>query len=350
MHDMLHSLAEKKTLRIRAWGPPGPLPDNLEYVANKHHADWMSAMLEKGGIAHLLRSKSPGGISTVLKFAKLLRQTYKQNNDVDIYHINWLQNALPLPDNNIPCLISVLGTDFKLLRLPGMKNALRRIFKNHRCILAPNGEWMEKELIERFDKVIYKIQTVPFGIDAKWYNIQRKIDYDARRRWVSVIRVTEKKIGQLFNWGKTIFTGSDELHIYGPNVENIPIPAWVRYHGPASPEFLVTDVYPGAYGYISLSRHDEGRPQAILEAMAAGLPIIASAIPAHRDLLEQTGGARLVDSEEMFSQAIRELSQQHVHMESGEEARNFIRKKHGTWDDCADRYEKLYNLLTEAHY
>jgi glycosyltransferase involved in cell wall biosynthesis len=347
MYDMLHSLARKEGLQIRAWGPPGPLPSNQCYVATQYHADWMTKMLEKGGIAHLLRSKSLTGIGAALKLSKLLRQAYIQNSDVSVYHINWMQNALLLPNNNVPCLITVLGTDFKLLQLPGMTSAFRQIFKKHRCILAPNGDWMESELIKRFNNVIYKIKTVPFGIEDRWYNLQRKVEYDTPRRWVSVIRLTEKKVGPLFKWGEKIFTGNDELHLYGPNQGNISIPSWVKYHGSASPEHLVNDVYPGAYGYISLSQHDEGRPQAILEAMAAGLPIIASDIYAHRNLLESTNGARLVSDAEMFIQAIQEMSRQHVHQECCNEVRKFIMKKHGTWDSCADRYEELYQLLVE---
>jgi glycosyltransferase involved in cell wall biosynthesis len=314
-------------------------------VASPQHAAWLADMLEKGGIAHLLRRKSPTGIIAALKLSKLLRQAYIQNSGVAVYHINWLQNALLLPDNDVPCLITVLGTDFKLLQLPGMTSLLRRIFKKHRCILAPNGEWMERELLKRFGKVVYKIKTVPFGIEDRWYNIQPEIAYDSPRRWISVIRLTETKIGELFNWGEDIFTGNDELHLYGPNQENLPIPAWVHYHGAASPDQLVNEVYPGAYGYISLSRHDEGRPQAILEAMAAGLPIIASDTEAHRNLLESTGGARLVRNVEKFAQVINEMSCQEVHRACCAEARNFIMKEHGTWDSCADKYAKLYELL-----
>lgn len=349
MYDMLHALARKKTLQIMAWGPPGPLPGNLEYVATQHHSEWMSKMLEKGGIAHLLRSKSPAGIAAAMKLSKLLRYAYIQNSDAAIYHINWLQNALLLPNNNIPCLITVLGTDYKLLQLPGMTSALRSIFKKHQCILAPNGDWMESELIKRFGKVIYKIKTVQFGIEDRWYNIQRKVEYSSPRRWVSVIRLTEKKIGPLFTWGENIFNGNDELHLYGPNQENIPIPSWVHYHGPIGPNELVNDIYPGAYAYISLSQHDEGRPQAILEAMAAGLPVVASDIEAHRNLLQDTEGGILVNDRSTFSHAIDKLIDETRHKRSCEEARNFIMQEHGTWDDCATRYANLYKILMEKN-
>jgi glycosyltransferase involved in cell wall biosynthesis len=345
MHDMLNALAAIKALQFRAWGPPGHLHTGIQYVANRKDSIWLATLMQKGGIAHLLRSKSPAGLVSALKLSVLLRQAYRLNADVSAYHINWLQNALPLPNNHIPCLITVLGTDFKLLKLPGMTSALRRVFKNHRCILAPNSDWMENELDKRFGDVVIKIKTVPFGIADSWYAVERDVPNDSPRRWVSVIRLTQKKIGELFNWGENIFTGKDELHLYGPNQENVSIPSWVHYHGPANPRQLITDVYPAAYGYITLSRHDEGRPQAILEAMAAGLPVIASDIPAHRNLLERTIGGRLVSDREMFCQALEEISQPQVNQSCSNEARDFIMKEHGTWGCCAKRYEQLYQLL-----
>ena len=33
----------------------------------------------------------------------------------EIYHINWLQCAIPLPNNGVPAVINVLGNDLKLL-------------------------------------------------------------------------------------------------------------------------------------------------------------------------------------------------------------------------------------------
>ena len=45
MYDMLHSLAKTEGLKVAAWGPPGPLPSNLDYTAGHSDARWLSNML-----------------------------------------------------------------------------------------------------------------------------------------------------------------------------------------------------------------------------------------------------------------------------------------------------------------
>ncbi len=199
MHDMIHSLADRKELRLSAWGPPGPLPANLDYTVAPQQQQWLADMLDRGGVAHLLRSKTPQGLAATAKLALLLRQAYRNNSDVDLYHINWLQGAILLPANSKPCLITVLGTDLKLLNLPGMKTRIRQILKKHKCILAPNAAWMEPILNESFRDHVHRIQTVAFGIDNRWYSLRRRVDYTKPRRWVSVIRVTRKKSATCLN-------------------------------------------------------------------------------------------------------------------------------------------------------
>ncbi len=89
--------------------------------------------------------------------------------------------------------------------------------------------------------------------------------------------------------------------------EQIEIPAWVHYHGPATPEMLCREWFPRTQGLISLSQHSEGRPQVMLEAMAAGLPIIASSLPAHEDLLRHKDTGWICRESEDLSDALLTL-------------------------------------------
>lgn len=123
------------------------------------------------------------------------------------------------------------------------------------------------------------------------------------------------------------------------------VPRWVHYHGAATPERLATEWFPRAQGLITLSRHAEGRPQVMLEAMAAGLPIIASRMPAHADIVQDGVTGNLCASPADYAQAIATIEGRDANLRMGAAAREWIARELGTWDDCAARYVRIYRRL-----
>ncbi len=82
--------------------------------------------------------------------------------------------------------------------------------------------------------------------------------------------------------------------------------------------------------------------------MAAGLPIVASDIDAHKNLLAETEGAYLIATGKDLEQALGKLAEQDAHRKAVQAVRSFIREEQGTWDDCARRYLNLYKELLHA--
>jgi glycosyltransferase involved in cell wall biosynthesis len=128
----------------------------------------------------------------------------------------------------------------------------------------------------------------------------------------------------------------------------VDIPPWVRYHGAASPESLLRDWFPRASGVISLSRHAEGRPQVLLEAMASSLPVICSRIPAHEDLVTHGRTGMIVDTRDAFVESLRTLGATGTGRAMGQRTRQAMRADFGTWADCAARYRHHYDELLGA--
>jgi glycosyltransferase involved in cell wall biosynthesis len=275
---------------------------------------------------------------------RFLRRVYRRNDDADLYHVNWLQNILPMPANAKPLLVTVLGTDMQLLRLPGMRALLRRVFRNHPTVVCPNADWMVAPLQDAFGEVA-SIEFLPFGIDPGWFRVARNLQR-APARWIAVTRLTRGKLGPLFPWCAPLFADGDrELHLFGPMQEGIDLPAWVHYHGPASPDTLRDDWFPIATGLITLSQHAEGRPQVMLEAMAAGLPILASDLPAHSSFLRHDETGWLCASPGTLANDIAALEDVASNARIGEAARAWAMREVGTWDDCAERYFQIYKRL-----
>lgn len=348
IRHLADALAQRDDLQVSLIAPPGEMHENLISVTTTEESQWLKALMQKGGIAHILRQGGVTALTAPLYLLNILRKGY-QRADVDIYHINWLQNAIPLPANGKPVLVSVLGTDMQLMSRPWMRFLLNRVFKRHPTIICPNAEWMVQPLRKAFPGV-EDVRFIPFGIDPVWYEIQREVTLSEPKKWLVVTRLTHAKLGPLFEWCAPLFAGRPErqLHLFGPMQEAIELPAWVHYHGAASPDELSKNWFPGGQGLITLSRHAEGRPQVMLEAMAAGLPIIASRLPAHENIVFHGKTGWIGDDPAGVAKGITYFENEKQNREAGQAARAWVKQEIGTWDDCAQRYVSIYQSLLQG--
>lgn len=344
IRHMASSLARREDIEVDLYAPPGELPPQVHSVVPASDSEWLSRLMEMGGVAHLLRNHPFKGVYWGARLSSGLYHAYRRQQRSDLFHVNWLQCALFIPDKlQTPLLVTVLGSDFGLLKHPVIVKRLRSVFKQRRSIIAPNADWMEPRLNQLFGDVA-TIRTVAFGIDKEWFDLQRKPD-TTTNKWLAIVRVTRKKIGPLFSWGEKIFSAENQLHLIGPMQETIEIPSWVHYHGPSDPQTLRSQWFPDAAGLVTLSEHDEGRPQIMLEAMAAGMPIIASPLAAHKELIVHGETGFIIDNEQSFIQAIIDLQKPTLNQQMGTAARSSAKHRFGTWDECAARYVRLYREL-----
>ncbi|MEQ8515171.1 MAG: glycosyltransferase family 4 protein [Chromatocurvus sp.] len=345
IRKLVEALADEPGIDLGVWAPPGPMPDDAAYLCTEDDRRFLQGVLGAGGIAQLLRARPVRGGIAALGLLRRLRRLYRARQGADtLFHINWLQNAMPLMGLQARAVITVLGTDFKLLRAPGMTALLRRVLAGNRCILAPNASWMCPELERRFGDLA-PVRAVPFGIDAGWFDVSPAAP-GPRNAWLSVLRVTPDKIGPLFDWGQPLFGDAERLVLVGPNQGEMAIPEWVDFRGPQPAATLMAETFPASTAFITLSQHSEGRPQVLLEALAAGLPIIASDIPAHRDIIEPHRHGYLVDSPESLREAMARVADPVEHARLSAACREDAAAIYGSWPDAASRYRALYEALS----
>jgi glycosyltransferase involved in cell wall biosynthesis len=342
IRHLVDALARHRDLQVRLWAPPGEVAAGVQDATRNGERAWLAGLMETGGIAHMLRNHRVRGPMVAARLLLMLRRLYRRTDDVDVLHVNWLQNALPLQRDRRPLLVTVLGTDMQLLRLPLMRHALRRVFAARPVAIHPNADWMVEPLQAAFGDLA-RVEFLPFGIDPAWYAIRRSPVSPAR--WIAVTRLTRAKLGPLLDWGASRFSRGRELHLFGPMQEQVRLPEWVHYHGPASPETLQRDWFPTATGLVTLSRHAEGRPQVMLEALAAGLPILATDIAAHASFLRHGLTGWLCDSPEGMEQGLDAIEEPTTNLTMGRAARDWVAREVGTWDDCAERYVGSYRRL-----
>lgn len=343
--DMVAHLGARPELKLAFWGPPGELPHGVESACIGDDSRWLADLSDRGGIAHCLKTGGIGAAGSVAGLLRRLRRLYRQRADADVVHVNWLQNALPLWGIRTPAVVTVLGADLGLLRLPGMTASLRAVFRQRRCILAPNAAWMAEPLQRAFAGTA-TVSPIPFGVAESWFRVEHR--RPATRKWLAVTRITRAKLGTLLEWGDEYFRSGRELHLLGPMQDEIALPAWVHYHGAASPEDLRDRWFPEACGLVTLSAHDEGRPQVVLEAMAAGVPVIVSDLPAHRDIVSHGTTGWIATDRASFGEGLRQLEDSAVNGRIEAAAREWARAVVGTWADCAGRYVRAYSALGDS--
>jgi hypothetical protein len=88
---------------------------------------------------------------------------------------------------------------------------------------------------------------------------------------------------------------------------------------------------------ITQSRHDEGPPKVMPEAIAAGLRVLASDLLAHRNMVQHRQTGWLAVNGDKLCQGLDWLDDPAYNLATGQAARQWIRDSLGTWDDCAGR-------------
>jgi glycosyltransferase involved in cell wall biosynthesis len=85
----------------------------------------------------------------------------------------------------------------------------------------------------------------------------------------------------------------------------------------------------------------------MLEAMAAGLPVLASDLPAHRDMVQHRQTGWLAAAPDDLRMGLDWLEDPLHNKNAGQAARKWVKDSTGTWDDCAARYAAAYQSLLE---
>lgn len=341
--DLVAALPDEGVV-LRLWSPPGPLPVQVDAAATAEECAWLDRLAEAGGIASRLRAGPLAAASAAMGLMLRLRRLYRREA-FDVAHVNWLQNAIPLLGTHRPALIGVLGSDYGLLGLPGMAALIKSVLAGRRAMLAPNAPWMAPRLQALFGEVAL-VRPLPFGVAPEWFTVERRPQEHAP--WLAVTRVTQAKIGDLFDWGEGLFDARRPLVLLGPMQEAVSLPSWVDYRGATHPVALRQEWFPRAAGLISLSRHDEGRPQVMIEAMAAGLPIVASDQSAHRDLVSPGANGWIAASRDAFANALDRLSDPAGNRSAGEASRDKARREIGDWCQAAERFRRAYREVSRS--
>ena len=205
-------------------------------------------------------------------------------------------------------------------------------------------------LATAFDSTI-EIPIIPNGVDLKKFSAPAR-DWSTPRL-LSVGRIVYQKGLDLamsaladlkdLSWTWTIAGDGPQMQVLQSMAEENGIKDRVHFIGWQSADQLKKEYY-AANIFLFPSRH-EGMPNAVLEAMASGLPVVATRIAGNEELVVNGETGALVPAEDVESlrESLRPLLvDAKMREKMGRASRQRVEESF-SWNRVAEQYQKILN-------
>lgn len=257
----------------------------------------------------------------------------------------------------VPYVISLRGGD-----VPGNEpslNALHRflvpvrraVLKNAIAIVA-NSEGLRR-MAEAADP--FPVHVIPNGVDTEFFVPAQSNHVESNSRTLRIIFAgrfqPQKNLGFLFREMARLSPNGFELHLAGDGpdrqilerlAKQLGIEEMIIWHG-----WLTRPAMRGAYQaadcLVNPSLY-EGMPNVVLEAMACGLPVVASRVPGNEELVVEGETGFLFDTEEpgALTSALIQLRDDDLRRRMGQRARDRA-STFCSWKNVAGQYADLFS-------
>jgi glycosyltransferase involved in cell wall biosynthesis len=292
---------------------------------------------------------------------QMMRLALKHTTSADLIHANW---TLPLLAawllhrfRRIPYIVTIRGEDFKLLQQPICRALLLPALRSASKIVSVNSSFIDylstkaKIPRERFEEIpngVHMQQASPEEIEK--FKMRFSLNTARYLTFIGTL-IPRKRIELIFD----ALTGTDNqvlhlllcgrltdvsyLHDLRSLAQRLGIEHRIHFLGPLPPQDIpallaLTEFYVTASAF-------EGRPNAVLEALACGKAVLASNIPAHAEIILHKSNGFLFANAKELAQQLNALNDNVVVLqEITEKAKASVSAL--TWESCAKRYIQVY--------
>ena len=321
---------------------------------------WQILAHEPGGIPVALKNNRK--LFFVLPFFLLSMtiECLRLARKVDVIHANWSINGVIAGICALlagkPVITTLRGTDInRSLHSWYDKLSLKLCLKLNDKVIAVSEAICEnvKQIHPNCSK---HLLTIPNGVGNNFINILPKftitedmpisfvtIGNIIPQKGISTILYALKKISHLKNIKLYIIGDGPEKQNLVNQALNLGINEQVHFLG-KTPHNKIPE-YLEKMDVMILSSWGEGRPNVVLEAMSAAIPVIASNIDGTRELVQdsKTGFLFEVNNSEQLAEHMKILKENpKLRQKLGSNARQFIIKNSLTWSNTAMRYAQIY--------
>ncbi len=317
-----------------------------------------------GGIPSMLKKSFLANLQFLLFVLAFLFRAHSYVRRSDVVHAQWSLSAFAVLPWTIlyrrPLIVSLRGADVDLaLKHPLTKLGLMMVLK-FSTYLTPNNKGHYDLLCSL--GYSHKVEVVPNGVDTALYRqrpkktLRKKLGIPQQSIVAIFVGwlIPRKGVEYLLRAFSELYPRYSGLRVYvvGSGYLDSSLKRLAQQLGVADRVTFVGAVpsasvplWVSASDMLVLPSLSEGRPNVIGEAMAAGLPVLASRIPGNTDLIQEgvSGLFFAPKNSHDLARALKTLARQPaLRRRMGKQARSFILSERLSWKDCARHFHSIY--------
>lgn len=344
---MLHHLPNHRILMIT--------PFHINSRGNKLTSERLHTCLKRRGWAIDLLSLESNDWQAILQKA-LEEKRYSLVHGLHISHFGRVISAFPAL-TELPLLLTTTGTDVNYdIKIKPKQDILRTLNQVQKIVIFNDS--FRKIFHELYPEITEKLVTIPqgvwlveqpgpersqLGLSPQDFVFILPSGFRPVKNLELAINALEK-LQPDFPYLRLLILGAIIDREYGDSIFNhIKDLPWVIYPG----EFPHNQMYTllSTADVVLNTSRSEGQPQAALEAMSLGKPVLLTAVPGNNNIIENGQEGYYIKNEEELIAAARELMlNDNLRQQMGINAQRLVEEKFSTSKEV-DAYEALYHQL-----
>lgn len=321
-------------------------PQNLQKLAH-----------QPGGVPVALRTSPASVLFLPLFIVALFIATLRLSRRCDVIHANWsacgaIAGLAGLLTRR-PVITTLRGSD--VMRLDRSKPArwlLAVTLWTNKQVVCVSSD-IENQIRRLFPRMGERVRTIPNGVDDQFLSLSHLGHNRPELHLVAVgSLIPRKALDVAISAVARLQNSKIYLIVVGDGPERPRLEALIEEHAlgdqvrllGAQPPHAIPGFLENADALVLTSRH-EGRPNVVIEAMAAGLPVVATAIPGVRELVPDGEVGLLFEPGDIAGLAAhlgRLLEEPDLRRELGQAGRRRVLGLGLSWDRAASAYCDLY--------
>lgn len=318
---------------------------------------WQALTHSPGGIPAAIKRQPAYTLLLPVMLSITFLAVFRRARQVDVIHANWsltgLICGLAGRLRGCPVITTLRGSDVSRLensRLIRLLTAWTLKLSHHTVTVSST---MKDEIRTLFPKLASCLSHIPNGVDDSLFALPMPKGNDTLKITTVGNLIPGKAIHELLHavasydgplgMRTTIVGDGPERERLETLAQSLGLAGKVQFTGTLPPQAVAAVL--GETDIFVLTSHSEGRPNVVVEAMAAGRAVVATALPGVRELLEHESNGLLFNPGDTvaLTDHLRHLANDPaLRLHLGDAARQTVVELGLTWQSCAKNYHALY--------